>query len=743
MPPSWGYMTEDDLRGQKFYDARLTKRLIGFSKPYIWIMVIAFVFLMIASLFQLYLPYLSREAIDKYIVSNFQLLFLPQDSIRTEFENRYGGVMFPVGSDSFVINGSFLSPSDAKLVLPGKFMPIFEEDLPKNIADSAKQVISEYKEYFLPVGNLPLVGKIPEHKKFSLGKIDSRKPQWVISHENLVKIPTDKLRILRSGHISGIYRITLIYLVLLMLSFALTFGEVYLLSLLAQKVIHDIRVKLFGHLLSLSLKFFDRNPVGRLVTRVTNDVDTIAEMFTSVAVNIFKDVLTLVGVAIVLIYMNWRLALLVFIVIPILTLLTIFFRKKMRDAYRWVRKTLASLNARLSEDLGGVRITQAFCQEEKRASLLDKDNEEYYKATMHQLWVIAIFQPLAALLRYSAMAIVIWYGGGMAIQQQMTLGMLVAYMSYIGMFFQPIAALTDKYSIMQSAMAASERIFGLMDTQPDIENPEKPYKPKPDKIRGKIEFRNVWFAYNEDEEEYVLRDVSFVAQPGERIAFVGATGAGKTTIISLLSRLYDIKKGQILVDDVDIRQWDIPTLRQSVGIVLQDVFLFSTNILENIRLNEKTIDIDRVRRSAKVVNANQFIENLPLQYNEPVAERGITLSVGQRQLLSFARALVFDPKILVLDEATANIDSQTEKLIQDAIEKLLTGRTSIVIAHRLSTIRKADKILVMHKGKIVESGTHKQLLEKGGYYSKLYKMQLIGINNNNDNTIHSSLNKNI
>lgn len=721
-------MTDEDLRGQKFYDARLVKRLLGFSRPYIWIMIVAFMLLMTASVFQLYLPYLSREAIDRYIVSNFQILFLPQDSLRAEIESRYGGVMFPVGNDSFVVNGSFLDPKDAKLVLPGKFMPIFEDDFPKSVADSIRHVISKNQQYFLSVSEPLSPGKIPEHKKFALGKIDSRKPQWVIAHENLAKIPENDLRILRSGHISGLYRLATIYFGLLMLSFVLTFGQVYLLTLLAQKVIHDIRVKLFGHLLSLSLKFFDKNPVGRLVTRATNDVDTIAEMFTSVAVNIFKDVFTLVGIALVLVYMNWRLALLVFLVIPILTLITVLFRRKMRDAYRWVRKALAALNARLSEDFGGVRITQAFCQEKRRAKLLDEDNEEYYRASMHQLWIVAVFQPLAALLRYAATAVIIWYGGGMVIQQQMTLGMLVAYMSYIGMFFQPIAALTDKYSIMQSAMAASERIFGLMDTKPDIVNPENPYRPKPEEIKGKIEFRNVWFAYNEEENEWVLKDVSFVANPGERIAFVGATGAGKTTIISLLSRLYDIQKGEILIDDVDIRQWDITTLRQAVGVVLQDVFLFSTNILENIRLNERAISLDDVRRASEIVNASRFIENLPMRYEEPVAERGITLSVGQRQLLSFARALVFNPKILVLDEATANIDSQTEKLIQDAIEKLLVGRTSIIIAHRLSTIRKADKILVMHRGKIVESGTHEELIAKGGYYSKLYEMQLLGNN---------------
>jgi len=343
------------------------------------------------------------------------------------------------------------------------------------------------------------------------------------------------------------------------------------------------------------------------------------------------------------------------------------------------------------------------------------------------LWVNAIFRPLITFFINLAIALTIWFGGGQVIHQAMSLGMLVAYLSYISMFFRPIQALADKFSIMQSAMAAAERVFGLLDTKPAIVNCPQPYRPSQEQILGKVEFKNVWFAYNKG--EWVLRDVSFIAGHGEKIAIVGATGAGKTTITALLTRMYDIEKGQILIDDVDIKKWDIEILRKSIGIVLQDVFLFSTDIRENIRLGDESISDDEITRAAQIVNAHDFILDLPNKFSEPVAERGATLSAGQRQLLSFARALVFDPKILVLDEATANIDTHTELLIQDAIEKLMSGRTSIIIAHRLSTIRSVNIILVMYKGKIIEHGTHDQLMQKNGYYSKLYDLQFKHINN--------------
>ncbi len=738
MSPHRGFIADEDLSGKKFYDARLVKRLMSFAKPYWLMMVAAFFMLSVASLIEIYLPYLSKRAIDDYIVTNHQLLvFSRSDTLRERhYIEQYGAAMFRAGKDSFIVDGSVLDPADMKqglaqkIVLQKKFLPIYLSDYLPSLTDTVKSVLHTHKTFVIDVGEAAgdtilstKVFKLPFGKKHEL-----RKPDYAIENGNLQKFSRKDLILLRGGQLNGLIKIAILYFILLAISFIVNFGQVYTLFTVSQRAMHDIRLKLFAHLQKLSLRFFDKNPVGRLVTRSTNDVNTVAEMFTSVAVNLFKDIFMLVGIGAIMLYMNWRLSVIIFSIAPFIFLTAMFFRKYMREAYRWVRRALASVNAKISEDLAGIRIIQSFGQEKTSRKKFDSVNVEYYGATMRMLLVNAIFRPIMTLFSNFAIGVIIWYGGGQVIQQSMSLGMLVVYLSYINMFFRPIMALSEKYNIMQAAMAASERIFGLIDEKPDITNIENPYKPKREDILGKVELRNVDFSYKEGEP--VLKDVSFVAEPGKTIALVGATGAGKTTITSLLSRLYDIQSGQILIDDVDIKKWDLHTLRRTIGIVLQDVFLFSTNIRENIRLNNLDISERDVEMSAKIVNADEFISNLPKKFDEPVAERGATLSSGQRQLLSFARALIFDPKVLILDEATANIDTHTERLIQDAIDKLLTGRTSIVVAHRLSTIRNADEILVMHRGKIIERGTHSQLIKLEGYYSRLYELQFKNINGN-------------
>ncbi len=471
----------------------------------------------------------------------------------------------------------------------------------------------------------------------------------------------------------------------------------------------------------LSLSFFDKNPIGRLVTRATNDVNAINEMFTSVAVNLFNDILKFIGIIVLLGYLSPRLLLVTSSTMPIIVISTIVFRRKLRKAYRVVRRRLAEINATLSEHFAGIKTIKHFAREAENIRRFRVLDGQYYQANMKQLLVLSVFRPVTAVVENLGIALLIWFGGKLVLSTTLPLGTLVAFVSYVRMFFQPIIAFAEKINIMQAAMAATERIVGILDTEPEVKSP-------PDAIvretaDGDISFENVWFSYAKDKEEWVLRDISFKVKPGESVALVGETGAGKTTITSLLPRFYDIQKGDIKVDGIPIKKWDLESLRQKIGIVLQDVFIFASDVKGNIKLNKKDITDEDVKRAAKIVNADKFIEKLPNGYDEIMHERGATLSTGQKQLLAFARVLAFDPKILILDEATASIDTETEKLIQDALLKLLKKRTSIIVAHRLSTIKHADRILVLHKGKIVEEGDHQSLLVKKGIYYNLYLLQ--------------------
>ncbi|MGZ6390649.1 MAG: ABC transporter ATP-binding protein [Ktedonobacterales bacterium] len=519
---------------------------------------------------------------------------------------------------------------------------------------------------------------------------------------------------------NGVFGMSVLFLGVLVAGFILRYLQNFFLSVLGQRIMYDMRSKMFEHLQRLSLSFFDHNPVGRLMTRITNDVDALNDLFTSGAVSLIGDVFSLVGIMIILLFENWLLALVVFIVIPPLALVTLYFQRVMRDNFRAIRVRLARINANIAENISGTQVVQLFNREQRNFTYFDDLNRDYLGATLRSLFYFALFFPIVSLFAAVATALIVRVGGGQVLTQALTLGALVAFLQYVDRFFLPVRDMADKYTILQAAMASSERIFRVVDEPVTISDPEQPVALG--HVRGEVEFRDVWFAYNED--EWVLKGISFRIRPGESVAFVGATGAGKTSLISLISRFYDVQRGAVLVDGHDVRDLAQADLRRHVGAVLQDPFIFSGTIASNIRLYEQSISDERIREAARFVNADKFIEQLPCGYDDGVRERGAGLSVGQKQLLAFARAIAFNPEILlILDEATSSVDTETEALIQDALNKLMRGRTSIIIAHRLSTIRNVDRIVVLHKGRVVEEGTHEALLARGGYYKRLYELQ--------------------
>jgi len=523
----------------------------------------------------------------------------------------------------------------------------------------------------------------------------------------------------------GLMRTTLLFLAVMVVRGVLQYLNTYLTQWIGQRTIFDLRMEIFTHLQRLGLRFYDRNPIGRLITRVTNDVEVLNDMFSSGIVMVFSDVFTIIGILYFMFSMNWRLALISLSVLPLLFYGTFLFRRKAREAYREVRIQIARINAFMQEHITGMMVDQVFSREPHAYESFRAVNGLHRDANIRSIFYYALFYPGVDLVGAIAVGLIIWYAGVESLKGGVTIGTVMAFLQFNEMFWRPIRDLSEKYNIMQTAMASSERVFKLLDDGTMI--PDAPGARPLGDVRGDIEFQNVWFAYTgaEDglEPNWVLKNVSFTIRAGETAAFVGHTGAGKTTIISLLSRLYDIQKGQILIDGVDIRTVPQSDLRRHIAVVLQDVFLFSGDITDNINLGNTAITPGRVTEAARVVGASRFIEQLPGGYRAEVKERGATLSVGQKQLISFARALAYQPRILVLDEATSSVDTETELLIQEAIRKLLAGRTSIVIAHRLSTIQSATKIIVMHKGEIREMGTHQELLALGGVYYTLYQLQ--------------------
>ncbi|MCX6174634.1 MAG: ABC transporter ATP-binding protein [Ignavibacteriales bacterium] len=524
---------------------------------------------------------------------------------------------------------------------------------------------------------------------------------------------------IKNNDFHGLLIICGILLVSLILQASIQYFLTYYTELMGQKIVYDLRVQIFSHVQKLALRYFDKTPVGRTVTRVTNDVDSLNEMFSSGIVSVFSDIFVIVWIFIFMFAMAWDLSLVTLSVMPVLIYATFLFRKKVRETYRDVRLHLARLNSYMQERVTGMNVVQIFSKEKEELKKFSSINDDNKVVNIKSIFYYAVFFPVVEMLSVISVGLIIWYGGGEVIQSRLTVGVLIAFFQYTEMFWRPVRDLSEKYNILQTAMASSERIFKLLDDKTIIENPDNPSQLPT--VRGEIEFKNVWFAYNP--EDYVLRNVSFRINPGETIAIVGATGAGKTSIINILTRFYDIAKGSITLDGIDIRNLDKRDLRKYIAIVLQDVFLFSGTIKSNINLGNEKITDEQIIEAAKTVGAHKFISQLPNGYDEVVKEKGATLSVGQKQLISFARALAYNPQILILDEATSSIDTETEQIIQNAIEKLLVGRTSIVIAHRLSTIQNADKILVMHKGELKEIGTHQELLAKRGIYYKLYQLQ--------------------
>lgn len=670
-------IADDEIMG-KAYDSNLMRRLLGYAKPHTGKLLIAILLLSLITVGDLAGPYLMKVIIDDHLDASLHpFLAVPLEDAKRE---GYQGE----GIDGWAYIRSDETKEDTYYLLQQKGVTYLAP-------------IKTVGTYLIEDETL-----IFEEKQYPL-----------------VVVPKEELRYMRQNDYENVVRLSLWYLVLMLSLGLLTYVQAYILNHAGQSIIFTIRQEIFEHLQYLDLAFFDQNYVGRIVTRATNDVENLNEMYTDILVNTFRDVLTLVGIVIIMLRLDLKMSLLAFSVVPLIVIATIVFRKLVRAAYREVRRHLSELNGFLNESISGMRVIQIFNQENKKHEEFDTINRNYQSASLKEISIYAIFRPFMDLLFYIALTLIIYFGGRGVLDGRLQFGLLFAFINYVQRFFGPINSLTEKFNIMQSAMASSERIFQLLDTKPSITQPEIVVVPK--KQEGRIEFQNVYFAYKD--HDYVLRDISFVVNPGETVAFVGHTGAGKTSIINLVNRFYDIQKGKILVDGVDVRDWDLKSLRQKIGIVLQDVFIFSGDIKSNIRLKNEDITQAQIHAACKAVSADRFILKLPRAYDEKVTERGSTLSAGQRQLLAFARALAFNPDILILDEATANIDTETEVLIQKALKEVTKDRTTLAIAHRLSTIQHADKIIVLHKGEIVEIGTHQELLKKGGLYYKLYQLQ--------------------
>ena len=684
----------------KPYDLKLMLRLGGFLRPYWRLIAFSLFFVLIMAGLDLLIPYLTKEAIDRYIVVAAREVVLRGDGSPEErrFWSQYGQKFIPEKE-----KGKFLLPPEVLQSMDRREMTLFEK----------YGLLTENRYYlFTPTpAEEPIMRKYPS-------LFEKSGSYWFISVDRMKDLKREDLLVLRGRDIKGVFHIGLLVIFILAINLGLNFSQVYAMELAGQRMMHGLRMKVFSHLQKLPVSFFDRNPVGRLVTRLTNDIQNVHEMFTSVLVNLLKDILLVIGIVILLLELNRPLALVSFSVIPLIFVVTLFFSRQARDAFREIRLRIAQMNSFFHENFSGIRVVQLFRREEENGRRFEKINEGYYLANMKQISIYAFFVPLVEILSSGAVGLLLWYGGGEVIQGIITLGVLVAFLSYIRMFFQPIRDLSEKYNVLQSAMASLERIFSLLDQNQNI---SKPLLPRAEEIKGNIEFRHVSFSYNG--EDRVLNDVSFSVREGETVAIVGATGAGKTSLLHLLEGFYDVEEGAILVDGIDIRERNLTHLRSQIGLVMQDTFLFSGDIRENIRMGDREIGDEKLREIAQRVNAEKFIQRLPHGYGTLVGEGGEMLSAGERQLLAFARALFINPKVLILDEATSHVDPETERLIQEGLSRLLKGRTAIVIAHRLSTIRHADRIVVLHRGRVREIGSHAELMALKGIYFRLYQMQ--------------------
>ncbi len=597
-------------------------------------------------------------------------------------------------------------------------MSCFNEYDPSELHEyRRKGVISEKRFYKVGID-------VQDHSIFRNPSTDLPKMadgSILVPLKDLNNLKPEEILKVREKDLRGVAMVGIVLLFFLFTSFGLGYVQDYMLERAGQNIMQDIRLELFQRIQSQSVSFFDRHPVGSLVTRVTNDVENLNEMFKSVAVTVFKDIFILTGILAVLLYLNWRIALVCFTLIPIIFGVTLVFSYLAREVFRELRAKVAQINTFLQECIPGMRVIQLFTREAFQMERFAGINHENYLAGMKQIRVFAVFMPLMEVFAFLVVALLIWHGGGKVISEQLTLGSLVAFIGYMRMFFRPIQDISEKYNIMQSAMASAERIFGFMDQREEIPEPLNPIRST--QVKGHLQFKDVSFAYKGDHD--ILHDVSFEVKPGEMVAIVGATGAGKTTVVNLIERFYDPGRGQILLDGVDLRDWSKSELRSHIGFVLQDVFIFSGSLVDNITLGQDEISRQTIQKAVREANAHEFIRKLQDGLDHEIGEGGSTLSTGERQLLSFARALAYQPKVLILDEATSSVDPETERLIQEAIFKMTKRRTTLVVAHRLSTIRKADHILVMHHGQIREQGTHEALMARGGIYYKLNKLRRV------------------
>ncbi len=699
MYPDFGYMEEGKLG--KPYDLKLMTRLGEFLRPYRILMALSLLFVLIMAGLDVLIPYLTKEAIDRFIVVTSREVILNEEDSpeKQRFWSQYGQKLIP-------------QKEKGRFILPSEVLQSMDQG---EITSFQKVGLLTEKRYYQFVPQR-------EEEKILLRKYPSffvgSGSNWFISFDHMKDLKREEFLILRGRDVNGVFNITLIVVLILIVNFGLNFSQVYTMELAGQKMMHDLRMKVFSHLQGLPVSFFDKNPVGRLVTRLTNDIQNVHEMFTSILINLIKDLLLLIGIIVLLLHLHQELALISFSVIPLIFMTTLMFSHRARDLFREIRSRVAQMNSFFNENFTGIKVVQLFRRERENSKRFEKINEGYYRANMRQISIYAFFVPLIEILSSGAIGLLLWYGGGKVIQGMITLGALVAFISYLRMFFQPIRDLSEKYNIMQSAIASLERIFSLLDEPQGV---SKPLQGRTDGIKGNIEFRNVSFSYNG--EDKVLKNISFSVREGETVAIVGATGAGKTSLLHLLERFYEAEEGEILIDGIDIREREVTHLRSQIGLVMQETFLFAGEIVENIQLGDRRMDEERMREVTQLVNAERFIQRLPKGYHTKVGEGGEALSAGERQLLAFARALSIDPKILILDEATSHVDPETDRLVQEGLAQLLKGRTAIIIAHRLSTIQHADRIIVLHKGRIREIGTHDELIKKKGIYFKLYQMQ--------------------
>ena len=698
MHGEYGYIEEGELG--RPYDMSLLKRFVPYAARYLRPIAAALALAVAVTLLDLAVPYLSKIAIDRFILSYWHVV-------------DFSGL--PASKSSELMNGrrGAFQPT----VQPGRFALAYVEtkkldpDVLNRLRTSGLLLDERYVRV-TEAGFRELEEEVGKAESFRLadGGI-------LLAESLLERLDAGQRKRLRSADLRGLGLVAAVFAALVVASFGLGYVEYYLLESTGQRIMFDIRSELFSKMQAQSLRFFDRNPIGRLVTRVTNDIENLNEMFKSVVVTVFKDLLLLIGIIIVVIYLDRRLAMWMFAFIPIVFILTMVFSRLAREAFRAIRSSVAALNAFLQERVSGMHVVQLFVTEAFQMAAFERINLRNFLAGMQQIRIFAVFMPFMELISSCAVALLIWYGGGQVVREELSLGALVAFIGYMQMFFRPIRDIAEKYNIMQAAMASAERIFEFMDLEDRIPEAAAPYAPRA--VRGHLDFRGVCFAY--DEGRPVLDRVSFEIRPGETVAIVGATGSGKTTIVNLATRFYDPDEGGILLDGVDLRKWSKSALRGALGFVMQDVMIFSGTVRENITLGRAGLDDRRVEKAALSANALEFIERLPGGLDHETGEGGSGLSTGERQLLSFARALVNDPPLLLLDEATSQIDPGTERLIQQAVSREARNRTMLVVAHRLSTVMEADRILVMRRGRIVEQGSHPQLVALGGLYYKLHR----------------------